>query len=92
MVIAEVAASVVECLIITDFIIRFLEMKNDKFGKTKFMLFFALLFLDNMLSPALFEDELIPIVIMIAIGMIYRTPCGAHRNLTRVCYDRKRYD
>ncbi len=71
MVIAEVAASVVECLIITDFIIRFLEMKNDKFGKTKFMLFFALLFLDNMLSPALFEDELIPIVIMIAIGMIY---------------------
>ena len=71
MIVAEILANVAECLIIADFITKFLEVKNNKYGKVKFMAYFALLFLDNMLCPVLFKDELVPVAVMIVIGMIY---------------------
>lgn len=71
MIVAEILANAAECLIIADFITKFLEMKDNRYSKVKFTAYFTLLFLDNMLCPALFKDEFIPVAVMITIGLIY---------------------
>lgn len=71
MVAAEIIASIIECIIMTEFLTRFLGIKNKNYALIKFLSCFLLLLADNLLMPLVGGSELLPVAIMLAIEMVY---------------------
>ncbi len=71
MIAAEIAASAVECVIMTDFLTRCLGLKNDRYKILKAAACFLLLFLNIIICPMLTDVEMISVATMLAIEMTY---------------------
>ncbi len=71
MIAVEIAASAVECVIMTEFLIRCLGMKNDRYKVLKAAVCFLLLFLNIIICPLLTDIEMVSAAIMLVIEMVY---------------------
>lgn len=68
---AEIAANIIESLIISEFLTRFLEPKNKRLVIIKIMGCFVLLFAEITFVPMLGLSEMVQIAGTLAIAMIY---------------------
>lgn len=50
MIVAEIAASAVECMIMAEFLTRFMGLKNDRYKIAKTAICFLLLFADGIIE------------------------------------------
>jgi len=50
MIVAEIAASAVECMIMAEFLTRFMGLKNDRYKIAKTAICFLLLFADGIIA------------------------------------------
>lgn len=57
MIVAEIAASAVECMIMAEFLTRFMGLKNDRYKIAKASICFLLLFADGIICPLLTDIE-----------------------------------
>lgn len=71
MIVAEVAASAVECVIMAEFLTRFMGLKNERYKVAKISICFLLLFADGIICPLLTDIEIVPIFIILAVEVTY---------------------
>ena len=71
MYIAEIVACICECVIIADFLTRFLGLKSTDKRSVKIVGCSLLLLADNIFVPVLTKSEIIPVAVMLAIGVGY---------------------
>ncbi len=71
MIIAEIAASAVECVIMTEFLTHCLGMRDGRCKVLKAALCFLLLFLNIIICPLLTDVEMISVATMLVIEMAY---------------------
>lgn len=71
MIIAEIVASIVECVIMAEFLTRCLGTKNEKFKMLKAAVCALLLFVNVTVCPLLTDVEMVSVSTMLVIEMIY---------------------
>lgn len=71
MIVAEIAASAVECVIMAEFLTRCLGVKNDRYRILKAAACGLLLFVNIIICPLLTDVEIVSVAIMLAIEMTY---------------------
>lgn len=71
MLIAEIAASVVECAIMAEFLTRFMGVKSEKHKIMKVTTCFLLLLADGIVCPLLTDIEIISIFVILVIEVAY---------------------
>lgn len=71
MIVAEIAASAVECAIMAEFLTRFMGVKNERYKIAKASICFLLLFADGIICPLLTDIEIIPILVILVVEVTY---------------------
>lgn len=71
MIVAEIAASIVECIIMAEFLTRCLGAKNERFKILKAVVCAFLLFANITVCSLLTDVEMVSVAIMLVIQMIY---------------------
>ena len=71
MIVAEIAASAVECVIMAEFLTRFMGVKNERYKIAKASICFLLLFADGIICPLLTDIEIIPILVILVVEVTY---------------------
>lgn len=84
MIAAEIAASVVECAIMTEFLLRSLGLKNEKGKVLKAAACFLLLFLNIIICPVLTDTEIVSVATMLIIELAFSTIFLKGKTYTKV--------
>lgn len=71
MLIAEIAASAVECVIMAEFLTRFMGVKSERYKIMKAAACFLLLFADGIVCPLLTDIEIVSIFVILVIEVAY---------------------
>lgn len=69
--IAEIAAIIAECFIVTRTMIRYFKLKTDSHKKLKWLSLFLLLFLVDMVGSFLIKDEIFQILSCLIIEIVF---------------------
>ena len=71
MIVAEIAASAVECMIMAEFLTRFMGLKNDRYKIAKASICFLLLFADGIICPLLTDIEIVSVLVILVVEVTY---------------------
>ena len=71
MIVAEIAASAVECMIMAEFLTRFMGLKNDRYKIAKTAICFLLLFADGIICPLLTDIEVASVLVILIVEVAY---------------------